>query len=412
MREKMSKLSFIHTADLHLDSPFKGMEHLPKSLFKKIKESTFASFTAIIDIAIKENVDFILVVGDIFDGENRSLMAQNRFRKELERLQAYNIQVYVSHGNHDHLGGNWIEITWPANVHIFQDDNVTYKPFVKNGVTLANIYGFSYPKRAVQENKTRQYAMSGNAKYHIGMLHGNVDGNTDHDSYAPFKVEELVSKNFSYWALGHIHKRQVLCESPPILYPGNIQGRHKKELGEKGCYLVELEEGKVDKTFIPTAPIIWEEIEIAINDIDSYDDLCLISRQKINERRNSTNGKLIQLRFVGKGKMHSILQDKNILDEIMANLNDREDDRENFLWVASMKEATSEQWDRDALRNKQHFTGEVLKMIDAKEGFEEAVSSLFNHRSAMKYLDEIDDEKQKDLYEKAESLLLMQLLRK
>ncbi|WP_158217536.1 metallophosphoesterase family protein [Lottiidibacillus patelloidae] len=409
----MSKIRFIHTADLHLDSPFKGMENLPNKILKKIKESTFNSFAKIVDVAIDETVDFVLIVGDIFDGEDRSLMAQTRFRKEIERLYNNKIQVFISHGNHDHLGGNWIEISWPENVHIFSSENVTSKPFVKEGKPIANIYGFSYSERAVRENKTEQYVKSGDAPYHIGMLHGNIDGNSDHDNYAPFTVRELLSKEFSYWALGHIHIKQSLHNNPPIIYPGNIQGRHRKELGEKGCYIVEIDELNTKTTFVNTAPLIWEAIEIAINDITSYDDLCHYCEEKIKTIRSDSKAKLIHLQIIGIGELHHLLQDKQVVEELISYLNEGEEGKDNFCLVTSSKIVTRENWDREALKEKQHFTGEVLKMIESNEDLiEEAISPLFTHRKAKKYLEDLDEERKKELIEKAEVELLMDLLRR
>src|SRR5699024_7401917 len=114
--------------------------------------------------------------------------------------------------------------------------------YQKNGQPLVSIYGFSYVNRAVHTNKAKEYDINDQQQipFHIAMLHGSVSTNTDHDVYAPFRLSDLTSRDFDYWALGHIHKRQVLHTDPYIVYPGNIQGRNRKETGEKGCYHVTI----------------------------------------------------------------------------------------------------------------------------------------------------------------------------
>src|SRR5699024_8631256 len=136
------------------------------------------------------------------------------------RLQKNNIDVFLSYGNHDYIEGNTYPITYPTNVHIFSNEEVTAIPFVKNGEPLANIYGFSYVKRDVRENKAEQFTIKNETiPFHIGMLHGTLHGNQEHDPYAPFTLEDLQGESFDYWALGHIHKSEIIQENPPAVYP-------------------------------------------------------------------------------------------------------------------------------------------------------------------------------------------------
>src|SRR4051812_21862531 len=126
----MKRITFIHAADLHLDSPMTGLTHLPKPIFERIKDSTFAALKTLTEAAIKHQVDFVIIAGDLFDEEDRSVRAQTRLRKEMIRLYEHNIPVYIIHGNHDHLNGTWIHLDMPANVHIFSE-KVEMKVFAK-----------------------------------------------------------------------------------------------------------------------------------------------------------------------------------------------------------------------------------------------------------------------------------------
>ena len=116
----MSTIRFIHAADLHFDSPFKGMTGLPIDRLNSLRDSTFAAFTKLIEHALKTKPDFVLIVGDIYDGEDRSLRAQMKFREGMDKLDEAGIPVFISHGNHDHLGGRWTRFDLPPNVHVFE----------------------------------------------------------------------------------------------------------------------------------------------------------------------------------------------------------------------------------------------------------------------------------------------------
>lgn len=216
------KISFIHAADLHLDSPFKGLANVPASIFKEICESTFVALDRLVSVAIDKKVDFVLIVGDLFDNEKQGIKAQIRLRKAFEELKEHQINVYVSYGNHDHINGNIHPVTYPDNVFIFSSEKVSQFIYKRNHQPIAQIYGFSYENRAVLTNKAQEYIVADRSiPFHIAMLHGSIQKNTVHDVYAPFQKSDLFQKDFDYWALGHIHQREVLGERPPVVYPGN-----------------------------------------------------------------------------------------------------------------------------------------------------------------------------------------------
>src|SRR5690625_125979 len=219
------KLTFIHAADLHLDSPFQGLAKSPEQVFKDVQESTFQALENLTNIAIEKDVDFVLLVGDIFDENLQSLKAPIKLRQAFERLQSHNIYVYMSHGNHDYIKGHAHQVNYPANVFVFPDEHVTAYYYPNESESLAAIYGFSYEQRSVMSRKAQEYTkIKQRIPFHIATLHGSLHGDTAHTAYAPFNLKELLQQEFDYWALGHIHNRQVLHNSPPIVYPGNIQG--------------------------------------------------------------------------------------------------------------------------------------------------------------------------------------------
>lgn len=207
-------MKFIHTADLHLDSPFLGLTSMPKSLWERVHSSTFAAFQKIVDDAVDLKVDFILISGDIYDRDQQSIVATDFFIKQCERLNQAHIPVYLLYGNHDYqIVQDTGEL--PANVHVFGNRVTTTTLTLANHDSVA-ISGFSYDQRWIQEDQVQKYPPKRNETWHIGMLHGAVRQSQD-NHYAPFTIDELIAKNYDYWALGHIHKHQLLNENPPIV---------------------------------------------------------------------------------------------------------------------------------------------------------------------------------------------------
>lgn len=407
----MKKIRFIHTADLHLDSPFRGLSNLPESLFKRARESTFHALDRLIDYAILEDVDFIVMSGDLFDGENRSLRAQSKLKKSLEKLNDYQIPCYIIHGNHDHLNGSWISLSWPSNVFFFQE-KVDFYTFIKNDIKV-NIYGFSYPDRNVLENRAHEYERQGEADYHIGLLHGQAEGHTGHDPYAPFTVKQLLKTNFHYWALGHIHKRQILHENPHIVYPGNTQGRHRNELDEKGCYLVELTKTQTTLRFLQTSIIDWKEVTISIEDFNNLEDFMAICESKLEEYRKRDRGLFICLRFIGNGPIHQFLIEQG--ETLMETLNEGEENKNDFLWINHLLIETIPNWNRELLKNEAHIVADIIKTSDKLQKgnapLDEIFKEVYDNPKIKRYISTFTDEEQKELLLEAETSILSQMLR-
>ncbi|WP_409304542.1 exonuclease SbcCD subunit D [Peribacillus sp. SCS-155] len=396
----MGKLVFLHAADIHLDSPFSGLKKMPAYMAETVRESAYKAFTSLIDTAISTKVDFLLIAGDLFDGENRSLRTQVRIRKEMERLNEVQIPVYLIHGNHDHLGGSWINIQMPENVHIF-DSRPEVKQFLKADGTTVNIYGYSYPKRHVTERIISLYKKSEGADYHIGMLHGNLEGFTEHSPYAPFALKELLEKDFDYWALGHIHKRNVISQDPPVIYPGNTQGRNKKETGEKGCYLVTLDGSTAEYVFKRTGHVIWEEAVIKVQDAGQFDDVLRHCRKEIEDRMTAGKGFLCSIRLDISD--HSNVQAFNdeFTQGLLEILQEEAMDGESIVWPYSISvDARYLPYDPDS-----PFVEELLELAEGFSDFDPALEGLYKHAGARKYLDALDDTDKQELLRDSKRLL-------
>ncbi|WP_163529621.1 metallophosphoesterase family protein [Halobacillus ihumii] len=408
----MSTVRFIHSADLHLDSPFKGRNQLPDLLQEQMREATFEAFDRLIQQAIQHKVDFVLLVGDLFDEETRSLKAQVRLREGFKRLAQHNIAVYLSYGNHDYMQGMRYPITFPDNVHSFEQETVQALPYYKQGEQVAAIYGFSYVNRAVEDRKAEEFIKQGTCPFHIAMLHGSLETNSEHDVYAPFKLDELRNRHMDYWALGHIHKRQQLSDQPPIVYPGNIQGRSRKETGGKGCSLVELSKMEARQTFIPLHSFTFEEATCSAVDVNQPEELEGLFARAKHEARAETP---VMLSIVVKGNK-GLLQKwelEGIVKEWVELLNDSEDlEGKSWVWIDQVTIVDRPAFDMEELKSGQHFAGEYLRHADdlTTDELSRQLSPLYEHRLASKYLDSLTDEELDDILSRAKQLVVEQLL--
>lgn len=319
-------ITFIHTADIHLDSPFKGIKQLDPQLFEEIYQSTFVSFHELVSQAITAAVDFFLISGDVYDEENQSVKAQAFLREELGRLHQACIPVFLSHGNHDFLGREALKLQLPENVTVFEKEVGTEYLTTRQGERVA-ITGFSYPSRWVEERMILDYPQRDRTvDYHIGMLHGYLEGlHSTEGVYAPFSLGELNMKNYDYWALGHIHKRQTLQLAPPVVYCGNTQGRNPNETEEKGAYLVTLQK-KMDPLlqFIATAPIVWEKREVSLAGCVSLNDAFERIDDILEDYRMRKASILLSVVFRDTQDLHpdviSKIEDGDLLDGVQQQL--------------------------------------------------------------------------------------------
>lgn len=398
----MEAIRFLHTADLHLDSPFKGMAAAGPEQLARMQQSTFAAFERFIAYAVREQPDFILIVGDIYDGDDRSLRAQIRFRQGMQQLADVGIPVFLSYGNHDHLAGSWTRVSLPENAHVFGGEVEEKRLTVRD--EEVSIYGFSYPKRHVTEPMTGFYPEAEPGRIHIGMLHGSADGDSAHATYAPFTIEQLRRKQYDYWALGHIHKRSTLAEHPPVVYPGNLQGRHRNEEGAKGFYDVRLSRGDCTLQFVETSDIQFVSITVSCAQLQYADDLLIRCQEAIDRTASE------------KGNMIVSLVMKSVPDELLAAasgedwleiLREQYDGLEPFVWISTIE------WPEIARDDLPVglFEPVARTLMHWKPGDLTGLSKeLYSHRAG-RYLKPLTDQDLSSLKEKAADLLANELLK-
>lgn len=267
----MPSFKFIHAADVHLDSPLSGLERYEGAPVDEIRGATRHAFDNLIDLAIEEEVAFVLLAGDLYDGDWKDYNTGLYFMERMGRLQQAGIRVYVIAGNHDASSQITKNLRLPDNVTVFATK--VPEQVVLEELKVA-IYGQGFATRAVTDDISQAYPQGDTQYFNIGMLHTCLTGKPGHQSYAPCTVDGLRSKGYQYWALGHVHKREVVSQEPWIVFPGNIQGRHIRETGAKGCTLVTVDHGEVAEAEHRNLDVMrWALCELDVADIDNADEI-------------------------------------------------------------------------------------------------------------------------------------------
>ena len=378
----MPTIRFIHAADLHLDSPFRGIRsEAPTHVAQALGGATFDAYRNIIDLCKREEVNALLVAGDIYDGADRSLRAQLRFMDGLAQLSQAGIRSFICHGNHDPLDGWEARLDLPEGCVRF-GSTVEGFPLSPDDPGRGAVYGISYPTREVRDNLVPHFAaaVSRDQGYRIGLLHANVGGNQDHDSYAPCSLSDLASAGFDYWALGHVHTRQVLrAGDPAIVYPGNPQGRHPNEPGARGVYLVEVgDHGGVQLTFRPVDVVRWETLTLDIGPLETEQALLDRMDDLAGVALDSAEGRSVvaRLELTGRGPLHRWLSSPGTAEEVRERLNENHANQDTWLWCEGLRLATASPVDRGAALGREDFVGDLLRLSSELRNGEDTPSEL------------------------------------
>lgn len=291
-------VTFIHAADIHLDSPLKGLERY-EGAPTHLQNATRQAFDNLIKLALDEEVDFLLIAGDLYDGDWRDYNTGLYFATRMNQLREANIPVFIVRGNHDAASQITRHLSLPENVVDFSSDKPETKLLENLGVA---IHGQGFRQRATTTNLAQGYPEPKLGYFNIGLLHTALDGRVGHEPYAPCSLQDLVNKGYDYWALGHVHRQEIVQQEPLIIYPGNLQGRHINETGAKGCTVVTLNNGKVDKLrHVDLDVLRWSKTKINCAELSSPDDILDQIRLQIARKLEIADGRVLAFRFELEG---------------------------------------------------------------------------------------------------------------
>jgi len=273
---------FLHTADLHLDSPLVSLALRNADLADLVRGTSRRALERIVDIAIAEEVDALLIAGDLYDGAQTSMSTALFLVSEMRRLESAGIRVFVIRGNHDAQSQITHELTFPPNVHVFDGRG---KPLAIGALASGRevvLHGVSFGKPQAPASLLPSFRPPIDGAVNIGMLHTSLGGSAGHDNYAPASVAELVAHGFDYWALGHIHQRAVHSSAPHVVMPGNPQGRDINEAGAKSAVLVSVDDdGTVTIDERATATAIFRRLPVDLGGVGEWEEMLARVRQAL-----------------------------------------------------------------------------------------------------------------------------------
>lgn len=264
-------LKFIHAADIHLDSPLHRLDAYEGAPVTELRQATRRAFENLVQAAISNRVDFMLIAGDLFDGDWKDFNTGLYFVNQMQQLSEAGIPVYIVAGNHDAAGRLTRSLRFPQNVHFFSHQKP--ETMTVEGVQAA-IHGQSYPTPSIFKDLSEAYPMPRPDCFNIGLLHTCLTGQSGHEPYAPCTLDGLKGKGYQYWALGHVHTHDIVMTEPCVVFPGNIQGRHIRECGPKGCVMVTVDDNDhASVEFLELDVIRWHVMEVNVSEIQSGYDL-------------------------------------------------------------------------------------------------------------------------------------------
>lgn len=300
---------FIHAADIHLDSPLRGLEQYEGAPTTEIRGAARRALENLVDLAIEESVRFLLIAGDFYDGDWRDYNTGLFFTRQMTRLREADIPVYLIAGNHDAANRMTRHLKLPDNVHLLSSGTAETERITELDVA---IHGQSFATAAVYDNLAAAYPAPQSGMLNIGLLH-TCATSTEHERYAPCSLDDLKLKGYDYWALGHVHTRQTFSETPWIGFSGNLQGRHIRETGPKGCMLVTVSDDRsLNVEFRELDVLRWERAIIETAQTRSAEELLDHLYGKIEHLQGTAAGRFLALRveFQGATEAHQQLQSR------------------------------------------------------------------------------------------------------
>jgi exonuclease SbcD len=366
-------MKLFHAADIHLDSPMRGLAAYDGAPVDELRLATRRALRSLVDAAIDEQVDVVLLAGDLFDGDWSHYSTGVHFAREMGRLREAGIQVVTLAGNHDAESKLTKSLHWPDNVHVLSTRKPETVCFKELGLA---VHGQGYATPAVTDDLSRGYPKSLPDMVNIGLLHTSADGRPEHEHYAPCTVEGLRQHGYDYWALGHIHAREVLSEDPPVVFAGNLQGRGLRETGPKGATLVEItEDGAAKFEHRVLDCVRWEQIEVDASGCASVNEVCERIGARLREEVRDLGQRLLAVRIVISGQTDAH-------QELV-----RDEEKLRYEVIAAAAETTDEQvWiERVALKTLppralalggDDAVGELIRELEELSGDETALQEL------------------------------------
>ena len=352
-------MKFVHAADLHLDSPLSGLSKYEGAPVEQIRGATRRALSNLVELCLKESAELLVIAGDLYDGDWRDYSTGLFFHKQMAALRAGNVRVVWIRGNHDAASKLTAHLNLPENVRELSHKKPDSVKLEDLGMA---VHGQGFETRDVSADLSSRYPEPLRGLFNLGLLHTALEGRPGHASYAPCKLSALVDRGYDYFALGHVHTREVLSEAPWIVFPGNLQGRHARETGPKGASVVTVEGERVRSVeHRALDEVRWHLAEADVSGERSLDGALERVREALNAAVAASDGRLaaIRVRVPSANAAHEALtaRSERVIEEVRALTLDLTGEA----WLEKVELATRPLAERVPLREREDAIGEMLR---------------------------------------------------
>lgn len=357
-------MKIVHAADLHIDSPLRGLDRYDGAPVESLRGATRRALENLVALCIAERADVLLLAGDVFDGSWKDYSTGLFFAAQMARLREAKVPVVIVRGNHDAVSSVVKALRLPENVHELSSRKPETYELRDAGIA---VHGQSFSQRVTSEDLASRYPDRVPGVFNIGLLHTSIDGREGHEPYAPTSVETMRSKGYDYWALGHVHAREVVSIDPYIVYPGNIQGRHARETGAKGASVITVEDNVVQSVeHRPLDVFRWEVVTVdAAPATDALEVVDLV-RSALASRAAEADGRVLAARVVVTGGTRAnvaIRRDEDrFINELRAATTDGLGET---AWLEKVIVRTRAQIDLERIREDASAVGHLARRLGA-----------------------------------------------
>lgn len=367
-------MKIVHAADLHLDSPLRGLTHYEGAPVAEVRSATRTVLRSLVELCLEESAALLLIAGDLYDHDFRDYSTALFFTEQMARLRQSGTRVVWIRGNHD--AANRITKHLRTADHVFELSHGEPESRLFEDLGVA-VHGQGYATRDTQENLARRYPPALSDLFNIGLLHTALDGREGHAPYAPCTVSDLKATGYQYWALGHVHQREVVSEEPYIVFPGNPQGRHIKETGPKGVTVLELESGQLKSVQARVLDSVrWELCEVDVSDAFSLSEVLDKSARALDRLRDAADGRILatRVRLVGASAAHGELAAarENVEAELRAHAVTHGD-----VFLERVRVATVGQLSAQAIADRRDALGDLFRAVELTQSDETARAALW-----------------------------------
>jgi DNA repair exonuclease SbcCD nuclease subunit len=367
-------MKFVHAADLHIDSPLRGLCRYEGAPVESVRGATRRAFENLIDLCLEESADFLLLAGDIYDGDWKDYGTGLFFLNQLGRLRAADIPVVLLRGNHDAESRITKHLQFPENVHELSVSAPSSVDLPKIGV---RVHGQGFRTRAVTEDLAASYPDATRGAFNVGLLHTAVGGRPGHENYAPCELPTLVAKGYDYWALGHVHTREVLSTAPYVVFSGNLQGRHMRETGAKGATVVTVHDGRIATVeHRPLDVVRWQKVRTDVTGAASGHDVVDLARASLERALAEAGGRVLAARVVLEGTSAAHAALRTNLEQYTSEIRLVAGDLGGEVFIENVVVATQSPLDLAAVRAQNDAVGQLARSLHAMKTDPEAHALL------------------------------------